>query len=71
MFRNIRAEMTRHQMTAADCAKLLGISKSAFNKKLRGAYEFRLSEVAALARHWNCSIDYLSVIYKTGGDKLN
>ncbi len=59
MLSNIKAEMYRNEMTNAKMAKKLGISENSFSFKLNEKREFTLTELAAMAVMFQCSIDYL------------
>lgn len=62
MIANIRAEMSRHNLTNANMAKHLHMSENSFSFKLNEKREFTLSELAAIAMMFNVSIDYLVAI---------
>lgn len=59
MYPNIKAEMARRSMTIVDLAKELGLSENTMCRKLNGGTDFWLSEVMAMRRVFNCSLDYL------------
>ena len=43
-------EIKRHGYTMSDVAKAIGISKSAFSKKMNGKSEFMLSEIRKIMK---------------------
>lgn len=44
MFPNLRAEITRHNLTMAEVADAIGISVTHFSLKMNGKYGFTLQE---------------------------
>ena len=60
MFENLKAEMTRHNKTNSDVAKILKITANSVSFKLNGKSPFTIHEVWKLADVFNCSIDYLA-----------
>jgi len=47
--RNVRAEMSRRQITQAVVARHLNLSQSAVSLRLTGSQEFKISELQAVA----------------------
>lgn len=47
---NVRAELARLRRTGRDVARLIGLSESAWRKRLAGTVAWRAHEVAAIAR---------------------
>jgi len=47
--RNVRAEMSRRQITQAVVARRLNLSQSAVSLRLTGSVEFKVSELQAVA----------------------
>mgnify|MGYP003312494868 CR=1 FL=1 len=45
MFREVKAEMVRHDLTAAQLAEAIGISKAAFSLKMKGEREWKRREM--------------------------
>ncbi len=58
MFLNLKAEQARHNMTNADVANELGISRTNYESKLRTG-NFRVTEASVLCKLYNCAFDYL------------
>jgi transcriptional regulator with XRE-family HTH domain len=50
VMRNIRVEMTRHDITQAQLADLLGISQVAVSKRLRGVVPISVAELLHVAQ---------------------
>ncbi len=68
MFKNLNAEMARHDLTTQDMAELLGYkSRKSFEVK-KSAGDFTLKEAKYLARYFKVSMDYL---FETSADKEN
>lgn len=59
MLASVKAEMSRRKETNATMAKLLGMAANSFSFKINEKREFTLSELAAMAKHFGCTIDYL------------
>lgn len=61
MFPNLEAEMARHKLKNADCAKVCGITEKSFSNKKTGKTEFVLPEMLALQKNLfpNCTLEYL------------
>lgn len=64
MYRNLKAEIARSGMTISECAEIIGVSVGTFYRLLRGASEWKLSEMlqisTAIAQHnGHASLDYL------------
>lgn len=55
----IEAERIKYQMSRDDFANVLGVSKRTVSNWQSGATEIPLSKLLAIAKMWNCSIDYL------------
>ncbi len=49
----LRAIMTLHRDTQADLATSMGIEQSALSKRLAGIIDFRLAEVAHIAKRYD------------------
>ena len=48
MFPNLRAEITRHNLTMGQVAEAVGISITHFSLKMNGKYAFTLNEALAI-----------------------
>lgn len=59
MYPNLKAELARRALSAADVAAKLGISERTFYNKLNGDTDFWFAEVMTLKNILNCPIDYL------------
>ena len=65
MFKNLNAEMARHDLTTEDMAGILGYkSRKTFETKKKNG-DFTLNEVKFLARFFNVTVDYL---FETAAD---
>lgn len=58
MFRNLRAEMARHDFTDFDMATKLGITREAFAKKKKNGY-FTMAEIRIMLDMFGTSFEYL------------
>ena len=58
MFRNLRAEMARHDFTDADMAKKLGITREGFAKKKKTGF-FTMPEIRLMLAMFGTSFEYL------------
>ena len=56
---NIRAEMTRLQLTQEDVAQMLGVSQSGVSRRLIGEIAFNVVELTTLARMFDVTASYL------------
>ena len=56
---NIEAERIKHQMSKAELAQMLGVSKRTIQNWQNGSTEVPLSKLLCLANAWNLSTDYL------------
>ncbi|ANY71694.1 DNA-binding protein [Paenibacillus ihbetae] len=61
MYKNLRAEMTRNDVTIGDMAKVLGVRYATVNDKLNGKFRFYYDEASKIKRHFfpNCDLEYL------------
>ena len=59
LYKNIKAEMGRHDLTIKELATNLGLSTNSVSFKLNGKREFTLSEIERIASLFDCSLDYL------------
>ena len=60
MFKNLKAEMTRHDVSTAELASTVGISAKTLYLKLSGKSEFTYSQIVAISKYLgDMSIDYL------------
>ena len=59
MFPSISAEMARHQMTNKTLAEKLGVSEKTVSNWRGGRTEVPASKLLAMARLFNCTVDYL------------
>lgn len=50
MYREIKAQMARRDITAAQLAEAIGISKTAFSLKMKGEREWKYSEMKMIRR---------------------
>lgn len=48
-FLKVKAKMVEKEITQGEMANNLGISQSTFNQKLNGVYDFKLTEIKAIA----------------------
>ena len=58
MFRNLRAEQARRDLTNQQVADYLGISRVSYESKLKTG-KFIVSECTQLCKLFECSFDYL------------
>lgn len=58
-YKNLIAEMNKHQLTYTSLAKLLGITKEAISAKMRGKKNFTKEQVAKLVEIFEQSVEYL------------
>lgn len=59
MFKNLNAEMARHDLTTEDMAGILGYkSRKTFETKKKTG-DFTLDEAKFLARYFKVTVDYL------------
>lgn len=58
LFRNLRAEMARHDFTDADMATKLGITREGFAKKKKNGY-FTMPEIRLMLAMFGTSFEYL------------
>ena len=58
MFPNIEAEQHRRKLTNVDVAKLLGISRTTYEKKKRIG-NFSRNQIILLCDYFNCNFEYL------------
>lgn len=56
---NLRFEMMKKHEIGEDVAKILGISKSSFFKKLAGVTEWSIGEIETLCKHYDKDYYYL------------
>lgn len=59
MYKNLNAEIARHDITQGRLAEILNISCAAVSHKMSGRTEFTLREARVLSKLFDCSIDYL------------
>lgn len=59
LFRNIRAEMARRNLSSADMARELKISETTWRAKMRGAYPFDTVELREIKRVLGGTYEYL------------
>lgn len=50
MYPNLRAEITRHNLTMAEVANAIGLSVTHFSLKMNGKYGFTLEEAFAIKK---------------------
>lgn len=55
----IEAERIKRQMSRADLANALGVSRRTISNWQNGSTELPLSKLLSMAQMWNCSTDYL------------
>lgn len=63
MYRNLRAEMARYDMTVKDLADICGISLVTMSNKLNGHVDFTLSEVRAIVTYFSGKGDDVTAEY--------
>ena len=51
--------MARQGMSQADIGKILGLGASAVSARLNGKCDFKFCEAVALAKFFDCSVEYL------------
>lgn len=56
---NLKAERIRAGLSTSDMATLIGKTVDTYRNKENGKTQFRLTEIAAIAKKLNMSIDYL------------
>lgn len=56
---SVRAEIARAGIKRSDVASHLGLSQSAFSRRLNGEVDFRTSEVVAIAKKLRVPVDSL------------
>lgn len=66
MFKNLNAEMARHDLTTEDMAGILGYKTRKTFENKRSAGDFTLKEAKHLARYFHVTVDYL---FKTVADE--
>lgn len=66
MFKNLNAEMARHDLTTEDMAGILGYKTRKTFENKRSAGDFTLKEAKRLARYFHVTVDYL---FKTVADE--
>ena len=61
MYRNLKAEMVRENITNNDLANLLKVRPATISDKINSKYEFKLTEAFAIKNKYfpNLSIEYL------------
>lgn len=59
VYRNIKAEMSRNNITIKKLANMLNVSPNSIGFKINGKREFTLSEIESIANIFGCSLDYL------------
>ncbi len=61
MLRNLRAEMSRNEITIEQISTHLGVRYMTVCDKINGKYEFRISEALKIRQKFfpNCTIEYL------------
>lgn len=61
MYKNLRAEMKRNDVTIGDMAEALGVRYATVNDKLNGKFRFYYDEALKIKRHFfpECDIEYL------------
>ena len=60
MFKNLKAEMARANVTNADIGRILGISANSVSFKLNGKTAFTIHEMWKLADYFKCPLDYIA-----------
>ena len=58
MYRNLKAEQARHNLTNQRMAEILHLSRGGFENKLRNG-KFFVNECVVLCRLFDCKFDYL------------
>lgn len=48
---NVRAQLARHMISQRTIATVLGLTKTAMSRRMRGETEFRANELQAIATH--------------------
>lgn len=66
MFKNLNAEMARHDLTTDDMAEILGYKARKTFEIKRKSGDFTLNEAKCLARYFHVTVDYL---FETATDK--
>lgn len=63
MFPNLRAEITRHNLTMAEVAAALGLTATHFSLKMNGKFGFTLAEAIAIKHFLNTDLP-IEVLFK-------
>jgi hypothetical protein len=66
MFKNLNAEMARHDLTTEHMASILGYKARKTFEAKRATGDFTLKEAKCLARYFNVTVDYL---FETADEK--
>lgn len=66
MYPNLLGQKAYHKMTEADMAKVIGVSRNAYQQKIRSG-RFTPQECKALCDHFHKSFDYLFAEEDEGG----
>lgn len=66
MFKNLNAEMARHDLTTENMASILGYKTRKTFETKRAAGDFTLKEAKLLAHYFKVTVDYL---FETSEDK--
>jgi transcriptional regulator with XRE-family HTH domain len=66
MYRNLKAEMARNEITLSDLAEVLGVRYATVSDKMNGKYRFYYDEVLMIKYHFfpKLDIEYLFEIKK-------
>ena len=68
MYPNLRAEITRHNLTMAQVADAIGLSVTHFSLKMNGKYGFTLEEAFSIKKFLNTKLS-LDVLFQQSLDE--
>lgn len=68
MYPNLRAEITRHNLTMAQVADAIGLSVTHFSLKMNGKYGFTLEEAFAIKKFLKTKLS-LDVLFQQSLDE--
>ncbi len=62
----LKADRARNEISATDLSKAIGLSADGYRKKERGDTEFKPSEIYAIAKALDLTLDRVNVIFFAG-----
>lgn len=63
----IRLQKTIHRLTWKQVASILGMSRQAFDRRLKGHPRWKYEELEKLASEWNTTIEHLAQGFSVDG----